>query len=153
MHETKPLAVQVRAMRTSDWTEASAFNAVTSWLQLSTSRHAQIDLVAAQSDLMAIGARKAFEEFSKTDPSTRWTSLPLLGVDGLPKTGQAWVRSGLLTATVVQPCTAGRALEVMVQAVRTGTPPAELTLMPVQSFPTLDALAATRKSGKAAGAK
>ena len=153
MHETKPSAVQVRAMRASDWTEASAFNAVKSWLQLSTSQHTQIDLIAAQSDLMAIGARKAFEEFSRTDTSSRWTSLPLLGVDGLPKTGQAWVRSGLLAATVIQPCTAGRGLEVMIQALRTGTSPPELTLVPVQSFPALESLAANRKSVKTAGAK
>jgi ABC-type sugar transport system substrate-binding protein len=153
MYETKPPSLQVRGMRASEWTEASAFRSVTNWLQLSTSQKAHIDLVAAQNDVMAVGAKRAFEEFSETDAPSRWTDLPFLGVDGVPKTGQAWVRSGLLTATVIQPPTAGRALEMMIQALRTGVPPQELTLMPVHSFPEVESLALSRMRKKAAGAR
>src|SRR5438445_7104821 len=32
----------------------------------------------------------------------RWLALPFTGCDGMPDTGQAWVRSGLLAATVVR---------------------------------------------------
>ena len=42
---------------------------------------------------MAIGARKAFEELPNEADRERWLELPFTGCDGLPKTGQAWVRS------------------------------------------------------------
>jgi ribose transport system substrate-binding protein len=37
---------------------------VQSWLKLATSQSASIDLVGAQDDSMAMGARKAFQEIA-----------------------------------------------------------------------------------------
>jgi len=54
---------------------------------------------------MAIGARKAFEELPSESEQERWLKLPSPACDGLPKTGEAWVRSGLLAATVFVPPT------------------------------------------------
>lgn len=153
MYEVKPASVNVRAVRVPDWTEAAAFETVTKWLQLSTSQKTQIDAIAAQSDVMAMGVRRAFEEFSGSAAVRRWTSLPFLGVDGLPKTGQAWVRDGLLTATVVQPPTAGAALDMAVSALRKGVPAPELTLMPVRSFPEIECLSPVRTLRAAASSK
>src|SRR5438094_10151179 len=55
MYETKPVDVQVKIMR-GQWTEASAYKAISSWLRLSTSHQTPIDLIAAQDDSMALGA-------------------------------------------------------------------------------------------------
>src|SRR5213082_725626 len=60
MQETKPVNVHPTFLR-AQWTEESAQKAVRSWLKLTTSHKAAIDIVAAQDDSMAIGARKAFE--------------------------------------------------------------------------------------------
>jgi len=140
MYETKPPDVQVKLMK-GQWTESSAHRAVSSWLRLSTSQQTRIDLVAAQDDSMAIGARKAFQELPNGETRDRWLNLPFTGCDGMPKTGQAWVQSWLLAATVIVPANAGQAVEMFAHAVRTGTIPAERTLTKPLSFPTLDALA------------
>jgi ribose transport system substrate-binding protein len=134
--------VQVKLMK-AHWTEASAYRAVSSWLRLSTSQQARMDVVAAQDDSMAVGARKAFQELSGT-VRDRWLSLPYIGCDGLPKTGQAWVKRGLLTATIFVPPNAGQALEMLVQAVNTGTMPPERSLVVPVPIPALDALAAAQ---------
>jgi ribose transport system substrate-binding protein len=139
MLEGKPVNVQVKTIK-AHWTEASAYKAITSWLQLSTSQHAQIDIVAAQNDAMAAGAKKAFQEFSGRDAQNHWSGLRFLGVDGVPKTGQAWVREGLLTATIVTPPLAGRAIEILMEALRRGKFPPEVTLMEPRSYPPVEAL-------------
>jgi len=88
MYETKPADVQVKVLR-AQWTEASSYRAVSSWLRLSTSHQNRIDLIAGQDDGMALGARKAFQELPDNAARQRWLSLPFIGCDGLPKTGQA----------------------------------------------------------------
>ncbi len=142
MYETKPVDVQVKLMK-AHWTEASAYRAVSSWLRLSTSQQARMDVVAAQDDSMAVGAKKAFQELSGA-VRDRWLSLPYIGCDGLPKTGQAWVKRGLLTATIFVPPNAGQALEMLVQAVKTGTMPPERSLVVPVPIPALDTLAAAQ---------
>ena len=115
MHETKPGNVQVTMLK-GQWTQESAQKAVRSWLKLTTSQRAAIDLVSAQDDSMAIGARDAFKELTNEDERERWLKLHFNGCDGLPKTGQAWVRSGLLAATVFVPPNAGQAIEMLADA-------------------------------------
>src|SRR6201993_2748534 len=61
MLKTKPANIQIKSMRAS-WTEESSHRTVSSWLRLRTSLESRIDLVGAQDDSMAIGARKAFNE-------------------------------------------------------------------------------------------
>lgn len=149
MLETKPAQVQVKTIK-AQWTEASAFKAITNWLQLSTSQRAQIDAIAAQNDAMAAGARKAFQQFAANDVKDHWSHLPFLGVDGVPKTGQAWVKQGLLKATIVTPPLAGRAVEMVIDVMKTGKFPPEVTLMEPRSYPPLQALqplANSHKSG------
>lgn len=139
MQETKPANIQIIALR-GQWTEESAHRAVRSWLKLTTSHKATVDLVAAQDDSMAIGARKAFEELPSEVDRERWLKLPFTGCDGLPKTGQAWVRSGLLAATVFVPPNTGQAIEMFVQAIQQKKRPAERVLTVPSSIPPLDVL-------------
>ncbi|MGB7848863.1 MAG: substrate-binding domain-containing protein [Candidatus Acidiferrum sp.] len=115
LHESIPANLHFTVLR-GQWTEDSAQRAVRSWLNLSTSQKAVIDLVLSQNDAMAIGARKAFQGLSNEYERERWLSLPFLGCDGVPKTGQSWVRSGLLTATIFTPPNTGQALEMLVDA-------------------------------------
>jgi ribose transport system substrate-binding protein len=139
MQETKPANVQIIALR-GQWTEESSQRAVRSWLKLTTSQKATVDLIAAQDDSMAIGARKAFEEVTNEVDRERWLKLPFTGCDGLPKTGQAWVRSGLLAATVFVPPNTGQAIEMFVQAMQQKKRPPERVFTVATSIPALGEL-------------
>jgi ribose transport system substrate-binding protein len=139
MQETKAANIQVIALR-AQWTEESSQRAARSWLKLTTSQKATVDLVAAQDDSMAIGARKAFEELPNEADRERWLKLPFTGCDGLPKTGQAWVRSGLLAATVFVPPNAGQAIEMFVQAIQQKKRPPERVLTVPTSIPPVNTL-------------
>lgn len=136
MQETKPSNVHATLLR-AQWTEDSSQNAVRAWLKLTASRKAAVDLIAAQDDSMAIGARKAFEELNDEVEKERWLKLPFLGCDGLPKTGQAWVKSGLLTATIFIPPNTGQAIEMFVDALQRGKQPPERALTVPVSIPSL----------------
>ncbi|MGB8323429.1 MAG: substrate-binding domain-containing protein [Candidatus Acidiferrum sp.] len=127
-------------MLKGQWTEESAQRIIRSWLKLTTSQKTAVDLVAAQNDLMAVGARKAFQEVASEVDRERWLNLPFLGCDGLSKTGQSWVRSGLLAATIFVPSNAGQALEMLSDAIRKKKMPEELVLTVPQSIPPLTAL-------------
>ena len=139
MQETKPSNIHVTLLR-AQWTEESAQRAVRSWLKLSTSQRAAIDLIGAQDDSMAIGARKAFEELTNESEREGWLKLPFTGCDGLPKTGEAWVRTGVLAATVFVPPNTGMAIEMLFDAIQKGKKPAERALTVPVSIPTLDQL-------------
>jgi ribose transport system substrate-binding protein len=113
---------------------------VKSWLSLSTSRQLNIGMIVSQNDDMAIGARRAFEEIGDTRERDVWLRLPLIGCDGIPRSGQEWVRQGRLAATVISPPLAGDAIQLMATALETGSQPPERTLVAPRSFPDLKAL-------------
>jgi len=139
MNETKLASVHTTLLR-AQWTEESSQKAVRSWLKLTTSRKATVDLIAAQDDSMALGARKAFEELPDDTEKERWLSLPFLGCDGLPKTGQAWVKDGLLAATIFVPPNTGQAMEMFAEALQRGKQPPERALTVAVSVPPLSNL-------------
>jgi ribose transport system substrate-binding protein len=136
MLETKPANIHVTMLR-GQWTEDSSQRAVSSWLKLSTSQKASIDLIAAQDDAMAIGARNAFQQITKESERERWLSLPFTGCDGLPKTGQVWVKEGTLAATIFVPPNAGQAIEMLVNALQQKKPTPERALIDPVSVPAL----------------
>ena len=134
MMSAKPANIQITTLK-AQWTEESSTRTVRSWLKLSTSQKAVIDLVGAQDDAMAIGARKAFEEIANESERDRWLKLPFTGCDGLPKTGAAWVASGLLAATVYAPPNAGQAIGMLFQAITKGQEQPERALTAASSIP------------------
>lgn len=140
MLETKPSHIKVSMLK-ANWTSESATRAVSSWLSLSTSRSTRIDLVAAQDDAMAMGARESFKRVPDDQERARWLNLPLTGCDGQPTTGQVWVREKLLTATIYLSPLTGLAMEILVAAIRNGTQPPEHSSTTPASIPPLDALA------------
>jgi ribose transport system substrate-binding protein len=139
MRETKPANIQITVLK-AQWTEQSSTRSVRSWLKLVTSQRAPIDLIAAQDDSMALGARKAFEELTNELEKERWLNLPYTGCDGLPKTGQAWVRSGILAATVFVPPNAGQAIEMLYHAFQSKRQVPERVLTVPVSIPALSEL-------------
>ena len=139
MEATKPANVQVRAIR-GQWTEESASQAVTSWLRLATARDSRLDLIAAQDDEMAIGARKTLEKQTGGAQQPNWSDVAFTGVDGLPRQGQVWVKKGLLAATIIVPANAGTALEMLVRFFQNGTQAPERTLTVPVSFPAIEQL-------------
>jgi ABC-type sugar transport system substrate-binding protein len=140
MNEHKPANIQTKVIKAGAWTEEGGYKAVSSWLRLSTAQAEPVDVIMAQNDMIAVGARKAFAEIQRMTDRDRWLSLPFTGVNGLPKTGQAWVRNGLLAATVIDPPNAGLALEAMVKAIRGGPMPPECILTEPRSFPSIEEL-------------
>lgn len=148
MNKTKPANIQVKSMR-GNWTEESSYRTVSSWLRLRTSQETRIDLVGAQDDSMAMGARKAFGEISGAD---RWLKLPFTGCDGMPKTGQSWVRSGLLAATIYIRANTDLAIEMLVDAAKNGTQPPERKVTQPESIPSLADLSAIASGKQKRGA-
>jgi len=139
MMSTKPQKIATKALK-GDWTQRSGYNAVKSWLALSTSREMHIGMIVCQNDDMAIGARHAFEEIGDLQERDSWLSLPITGCDGVPKAGQAWVRQGRLTATIFSPPLVGPAIEMLASSRAGGQQAPERTLMAPISFPALNEL-------------
>jgi ABC-type sugar transport system substrate-binding protein len=143
MEQAKPKNVKLIILK-GQWTEDSAYNAVCSWMRLSTSQKLPIDMIACQNDDMAMGARKALREMSVEAARDKWAGLPFTGCDGLPNTGQKYVRSHFLAATIIVRAITTVASEKLVQGFQTGAQPPELVLTAPISFPTLDELLSRR---------
>jgi ribose transport system substrate-binding protein len=150
LESTKPPNIHLKTLR-SDWEEASARQAVSSWLRLSTNRAISIGVVGCQYDGIAKGARRAFEDLAEGSEREQWMKLPFTGVDGLAREGKAWVDQGILAATVVSLTTTQVAVQMLVQAISDGTQPPLRTLIDLASYPALESLSARGK--KAAVAK
>jgi hypothetical protein len=88
---------------------------------------------------MAIGARKAFEQ-SVHELRESWRQIPFLGCDGMPHTGQEWLRQGLLAATVFNPPTAPVAIDLVAGFLRNGTMPPPRNLTEARSIPDIASL-------------
>ena len=131
--------IQVKTI-TSNWTEDGGYRAIASWLKLSTSKSSGFGAIVSQNDAMAIGARRAFGEVGNVQERNAWTSLPFLGCDGLPGTGQEYVNRKLLKATVVTPAVAGTALHSFMQWRNNGQRIPERLLVGSTSFPVIDTL-------------
>ena len=147
MLASKPPGVSVKSIK-GDWTQQSGFNAVKSWLALTTSRQMKINLIACQNDDMAIGARRAFEELGDLQERDAWLHLPLTGCDGVPRAGQEWVRQKRMTATVIAPALIGEAMQILAAAMNSGSQPPERTVISPTSYPAVEDL----RIGQAQGA-
>ena len=124
---------------TGNWTESGGEKAVAEWLE-TTRGFVPFDMVGAQNDDMALGARRALERFAPLLEQPRLRSLPIAGVDGLPEFGRRLVSEGKLQATVLMPPTSGKAVELLVAALREGAPVAEEVTLPVTSHPAVSQL-------------
>ncbi|HUC54516.1 MAG TPA: substrate-binding domain-containing protein [Candidatus Cybelea sp.] len=126
------------------WTEESAHQSVSSWLRLMAAQKVRIDLIVAQNDAMGMGARKAINEIILDADRDYWAGIPIIGCDGVPRTGQMWVRTGQLAATVIVPPNAGEAIALMTKALRTGEPVPQHAVTASTPFPAIEKLAPRR---------
>jgi ribose transport system substrate-binding protein len=138
--------VHVTSLR-GRWTEESAHQSVCSWLRLMAAQKLRIDLIVAQNDAMGMGARKAIDETILDRDRDHWLGIPIIGCDGVPRTGQTWVRTGQLAATVILPPSAGVAMTLMTRALSSGTAIPEHSFTSSTSFPATDKLAPRGSGG------
>lgn len=150
MNRSKPANVSVKTIR-ANWTEESAYKAVSSWLRLQTSHQSRVDVVGAQDDSMAMGARKAFGEIAEGERA-RWMKIPVTGCDGMPRTGQAWVRNGSLAATIFIRPNTDLAIEMLMDAFKSGGNLPDRKVTEPESIPSLADLVAAGKIAKGAKA-
>ncbi len=139
MQSVLPANIHISGLR-ANWTDEGAARSVASWLKLTAANKLRVDLVGAQNDLMAMAARKVLEGVSDLTERERWMSCPFTGSDGLEKTGQTWVRDGLLTATVVMPLSAPHALKLMLHSLGKPGQVQERNWLTPESFPPLNLL-------------
>src|SRR5260370_42374509 len=137
----KPANIQVKTL-TADWTQEGASKAVTRWLRLGTRYDAPVNLVAAQNDEMAIGARQALRQDVPKRERESWMNLPYLVSLCCPDTGTEGIRQGLLTASIMNPSTAGVSLEMLVLPIQTHTQPPQRTVLSPASCPEIEKLSA-----------
>jgi ABC-type sugar transport system substrate-binding protein len=119
-----------------DWSSASGTAAVQHWLRTRITT-ASACAVGAQNDSMAIGARAALMSAALELKQPHLMDIPITGCDGTVAQGQACVRSRELSATVVVPSSADRAVDELASAFATGRGPTADIVLDVSSFPEL----------------
>ncbi|HXW56722.1 MAG TPA: sugar ABC transporter substrate-binding protein [Candidatus Cybelea sp.] len=139
MSETQPSNVKLKLLRCPYWTENAGFQAISSWLRVSVSQQVDFAAVIGQSDLIALGARRAFQELAAPAARQDWLALPFLGVNGL-KVGQDAVQTGMLASTVIVPPSTVPAIELLVRVYTEGFRPPNSTLVKPKSYPDLEML-------------
>lgn len=123
-------SITIVKMLTADWTEEGAERAVAKWFSYAPESFLP-DLVGAQNDAMAVGARRAFM-MHKPGCIMSYT-----GCDGLRDGGRQLVDDGALAATIIKPPEAGTAVELVVRASRGERIPSHVP-MSVESYPDID---------------
>jgi ABC-type sugar transport system substrate-binding protein len=125
----------------SDWTTEGGAQSMRDWLRAFGKPELPKLVVGGQNDAMAMGARNELLEVARVRPHPSLSRIPFVGCDGTPQYGQRLVREGTLTATVIMPPTAGRAVDETAAMLLDGgrRPSAEIVLAP-SSFPELSAL-------------
>jgi ribose transport system substrate-binding protein len=144
MLSVKHQNIAVKTLK-GDWTETGAYNAVKSWLRLSTSKELKIAVVGSQNDAMALGTRRAIQESVEGTERERLLNLPFTGCDGVPSKGQAYVDRGILAATVITPPMTGQAMEMLTIAIRSKNQPPEHTFTLSTSYPAVNDLQEKRR--------
>ncbi len=99
-------------------------------LRLKTADTLKPDLVGAQNDAMAMGARKALLAI-RAD----WARVPFTGCDGLPEGGQRLVNVKQLAATIVSPSNAGPAIDLIARWWKTKEQPPPTVVLSPTSYP------------------
>jgi ABC-type sugar transport system substrate-binding protein len=105
--------IAVYDTESGQWTQSDAIVAFDSWYSLYKTRTFSIDVIAAQSDELAIGVRNACRAVASIAHREMLLKARLLGVDGCPDFGRRLVDTGELHATVVAPANTGEAIRLL----------------------------------------
>jgi ABC-type sugar transport system substrate-binding protein len=138
MESARPRNVQLTTLR-SKWGEEFAFQAVSGWLKLATSRAEKFHLIAGQTHELALGARKAFQGLDNPEQTQKWLELPFLGI-GIASQVKPLVDRRILTAAVVSSLTMELALRLLVRALDAPIRPPDRSVVDVSSYPALEKL-------------
>jgi ABC-type sugar transport system substrate-binding protein len=133
-----PRNVRMKALKIQ-WTEENCFKSVTSWLRLSSGHADEISMISSQNTDFVLGARRAFEASTNAAERMRWLSLPASAA-GTAGQAKPLVERGVLAAAIMTSLTMDTALEMLVQAVKFGSQPPDLTFVPATSYPNLEDL-------------
>jgi ABC-type sugar transport system substrate-binding protein len=137
--------IAVAGVLDGNWTSEDAEKVLGDWLALMLrAGRESYDLIACQSDAMAMGVKKALVSVAEAVQRPDAARIPVTGVDGNPDVGRRLVDEGALAATIVVPSTGAPAVEHLLKAIATRQiPPAELILH-VKSYPDEATLASRR---------
>lgn len=138
----KPKNIEIKSVKVQS-TANSSYNAVCSWLSLSTVRPEATQLIVSQNADFILGARKAFDALGEPDRS-KWLALPCAGAS-VASLIKPMVDQGTFRAAVLTPLTMDRAVEMLVRAIADGVQPQEKTFVEAQSYPSLEELAKRRR--------
>lgn len=104
------------------WTEQDGAGAFDSWYGLYQTRTFRVDVIAAQSDELAVGARAAAEAVANPGHREIFRKARVLGVDACPAYGRRLVDAGRLTASVTTPANTGEAIHALRKFWESGRP-------------------------------
>lgn len=142
----KPKNVEVKNVKVQGSTADAAYNAVSSWLSLSSGKSEGVQLICSQNADFIFGARKAFETNAAPAERMKWLALPAAGV-GVQSQIKPLVDQGVLRAAVMTSLTVDLAIQMLVDAMRQKSQPREQTFVEAYSYPSLEDLA-KRRNGK-----
>jgi ABC-type sugar transport system substrate-binding protein len=131
----------------SDWSVEGGRRAAQEWLELAGRSTSENRAVVAQNDSMGYGARLALIEAARQAPGPGLDRIPVLGCDGAPAYGHKLVIDRSLSATVIIPSPASRALDELVAVLAGWRPPASDICLSVSPFPELAVLAGSQRKG------
>ncbi len=140
LERTKPSNVEVKTVKVLAVSVEGAYQAVSSWLNLTKQRPEGTQLIVSQNADFVTGARKAFEATARGAERAKWMAIPCAGV-GVAERSRALVDQGQLCAAVVTSLTMDKAVEMLTRALTDGFEPPEHTFVEACSYPTLEALA------------
>lgn len=104
------------------WTEQDGAGAFDSWYGLYKTRTFRVDVIAAQSDELAVGARAAAEAVTNPVHREIFRQAKVLGVDACPAYGRRLVDAGRLAASVTTPANTGEAIRALRKSWESGLP-------------------------------
>jgi ABC-type sugar transport system substrate-binding protein len=117
------------------WTESDGGAAFHRWYGMHQKRAFQVDVIAAQSDELAMGVRRACEAVADPGHREMLVRAPFLGIDGCPDYGRKLVDEGALAGSVITPATAGEAIRHLRAFWENGRPLALQTVTQSQPYP------------------
>ncbi len=102
------------------WTATDGAAAFQAWYRIHKDRRVDVQVIAGQSDDLAMGAAEAARTLSDATSARRFQDARLLGVDACPAYGRRLVDEGRLTASVTTPPNTGEALRDLARFWRRG---------------------------------
>jgi len=147
LENSKPRNVEVKSIKVQGSTADAAYNAVSSWLSLSTGKPEGTHLIFSQNADFVFGARKAFETNAVATERQKWLALPCAGV-GVSGQIRPLVDQGVLCAAVMTSLTMDTAIEMLVQTMKQKSQPREQTFVEAHSYPSLEDLAKRRNGAR-----